>query len=1633
MLKFVILNLSMEASKLEYHPFTISKTQSGISCSDGLWAAIDNGCAHKIDGTWFLEGEHGSLVLPKVNWNLSKSTVRNRKIQSPTKFVKKLVRGELSYGEQECYWTFVACDGNFSRYLSNVSNCWTHNWSAREVQFYQDSYKAHRRCFEHKQQDMFMSLTNAPDKCVLHRSYSGHKSDRKIKNMLEAQSLFSIEHKLSGDIMTHISTVVDSLSGFMNRSNFNGLRATLIRFIIVLFELCSDSSLMSKIRSLMSFLVDFDWSSFIFTINDYAQALAQVFKTLTNQMYNRLVAQADFLPFENIVLGTTKLLASMLSVDHPSDVKVNSGRVKRLKELADTVTSLEKLWNFIHRLFGESLDQLLESFGVLSPMPEVIKMIDSEIPEWMDAVNNITTGESFGLIGQNVAVGFEVIDLKKRGDQYMIDLQKAKASPAVVSYFLQAYNVIKKAALIAVPHYFTDKMRESPFVLHLYGNSGVGKSTVQNFLVKELMEKMNFPFNPARDVYVRNNTQDHWDGYSNQPVVVLDDFMQIRDAEVIQCELSELVHIKNTTPYPLKMASLENKGCTRFTSKLVVLSSNADFGADLGNYVAAPTAIKRRRDVVARVLIRSSVADSHGKLDTSKLDDTSVRFDPTIYGFHVDGHTGIMNYPKFVEFCLGVWEKSIHEDAALVDTLPNWTGVDFPALVEDISFFDDRKLEAQALFGKTVTFEELDEVDQSIMEYALTLDDPMLPDTWSSSIVALYHTLKSKCSDVASNGTKRFSEAVVQWKERIEQKIGTYTWYQIGLRIVGAIGLMGTTYALFRSVERPESESNVSGDNKTQSYRRRIVQFKPESNVSGDQKTKKYVRRLRFDNPAGSAVSEAAIDRTLYDGVMWSGDSLECQGSSDPSAHTIIANCVYNNLARVTLGGCTTNGLFICDAVLVIPHHILEFFKQAVTMRIETRALTIDLDPNDCDVVADEPNDVAFIKCPINQTGTFVSLLKHFHDLAAVEKVCLDAGVLCTTREVKDKAEMMMMMCHNLNVRGRTQYSALQSGDDVVLARGYGYFTQSQKGDCGSPIVALHPGMQRKILGIHVAGGMNHGVCNIMTRDYLYKVLDKFLVKPMLIEVPELNPDRIELTAHSSVCHEDKVEVFGSVNPALQFRNPSISELEKSAIYGVYDPITAPSLLSTVGGVNPMRIGVEPQFIDPIVFPQSIVDEAVDDLAISMCSMYSPYKKMKVLPEDAILNGLDGDPWICPMNLKTSPGFPFIHIKRNKPGKFDFIEGDVGSYKLGEFAQRLVDRRERKAADCVVPFTLFCDTLKDERRSFEKVADGKTRVFNTAPFDLNFLVRKYFLPFIAHLMYNHIEGECSIGINPHSDDWSHFFNHLMDKGDNWIAGDFSKYDKRLPFQLIMGALTVINRFFKDDNDDIRKSLFVTMFNAFHLNGKTVYRVHQGNPSGVPITGMINSMVNSLLSRISFKLIARDLGKCVDMNTFNRYVRVKNFGDDNIGRVDNIVSWYNMKSISKCLAKYGVKYTSPTKEDGMVSEYLELPRVSYLKRTFDKRDGKVWAPLDITVVQEMLNWRRTGGGLTPHESTVATYRSAMGEMVHYGREKFRQFQTHVQDFATDREIRLPVYGFDVLMHEMTETVGCDLALHETLEV
>lgn len=305
----------------------------------------------------------------------------------------------------------------------------------------------------------------------------------------------------------------------------------------------------------------------------------------------------------------------------------------------------------------------------------------------------------------------------------------------------------------------------------------------------------------------------------------------------------------------------------------------------------------------------------------------------------------------------------------------------------------------------------------------------------------------------------------------------------------------------------------------------------------------------------------------------------------------------------------------------------------------------------------------------------------------------------------------------------------------------------------------------------------------------------------------------------------------------------------------------------------------------------------------------------------------------------------------------------------------------------------FCAHLKDEPVSFEKAKIGKTRVFTGAPFDWTIVVRKYLLSFTRLVQNERLAFESAPGTIAQSVEWQEMYDYIVKHGErNIVAGDYKAFDKRmspkeilLAFDIIIAFLEMSGNYTSEDIQIVRCIAEDTAFALVEVNGDLV-QLFGSNPSGNPLTVILNGLVNCIRMRYVYRLLSPE-GTVSD---FKDNVSLMTYGDDNISSVNSATPWYNHTSIAAKFAELDIVYTMADKEAASVP-FINIKDASFLKRTWrhDEDLGCMVAPLDHDSIEKMLMVWNKSKSVTQEAQGISVISTALREYFFYGRAVYEE--------------------------------------------
>jgi len=572
-------------------------------------------------------------------------------------------------------------------------------------------------------------------------------------------------------------------------------------------------------------------------------------------------------------------------------------------------------------------------------------------------------------------------------------------------------------------------------------------------------------------------------------------------------------------------------------------------------------------------------------------------------------------------------------------------------------------------------------------------------------------------------------------------------------------------------------------------------------------------------------------------------------------------------------------------------------------------------------------------------------------------------------------------------------------------------------GLCGALICLKQGENGVTIGGIHTAGNGVNGRGIIIEREFLEKAHAYF-------------SDLLPVAAHGTMTPGNgTVEV--KVRSKVHNKSPLTYQPHGSAsVYGSIDVgrnnnssnVKTTLIANAVG--NHMKLysdHVEPDLKSPRPKALALAD-LLNTISIDSRVLHSCYRglladiKKKLTPEhylslhpynmETVVNGAAGIAYVDAMNFNTSMGHPYRTSKKKFLHTIDptLLAPDGKMFSEEVLAEVEIARDVYRSGR--TNYSIFSAHLKDEAVSESKRLIGKTRIFTGAPIVLSILMRQYFLCFVRLIQNNKFIFECAVGTNAMSSEWRDIYRYLTVFGtDRMVAGDFKAFDKKMSAKMILTCFNVLISLAREHVtetgiDDLGRATFTeeditvmigiatdTAYPVVEFFGDLV-QFYGSNPSGHPLTVIINCLANSLYMRYAFHGAMSDHG--CNMSDFQKYVKLITYGDDNTMNVSPDIDWFNHTVIQQQLKLVGVEYTMPDKTSESVP-FMDMKDVDFLKRKFVmcEKDGFCYAPLDIKSIAKMLNITVLSKNVSEEDQNSDIIRSANREFWFYGQAIFEE--------------------------------------------
>jgi hypothetical protein len=250
--------------------------------------------------------------------------------------------------------------------------------------------------------------------------------------------------------------------------------------------------------------------------------------------------------------------------------------------------------------------------------------------------------------------------------------------------------------------------------------------------------------------------------------------------------------------------------------------------------------------------------------------------------------------------------------------------------------------------------------------------------------------------------------------------------------------------------------------------------------------------------------------------------------------------------------------------------------------------------------------------------------------------------------------------------------------------------------------------------------------------------------------------------------------------------------------------------------------------------------------------------------------------------------------------------------------------------------------------------------------------------------------------------------YLKEWSDKFVAGDYKAYDKKMTPDLILAAGKILKAvcvragYSEEQLQVVETLMYDIAFPVMNFDGDLVMTCG-AEPSGHPLTVIVNSIVGSLLMRMAY----------INLQTkrsFKEDVHLLVYGDDNLCATKEEA--FNHTYISEFLATQGMIYTMADKSSES-RPFVTFDECSFLKRTFRFHPelNSFVGPLDNSSLDKMLMYHIPSGAVSEENWAVEVLSTRCREKFFHGKEAFEAARTWSLELVEKLDLQVCVRKSD----------------------
>jgi hypothetical protein len=1156
--------------------------------------------------------------------------------------------------------------------------------------------------------------------------------------------------------------------------------------------------------------------------------------------------------------------------------------------------------------------------------------------------------------------------------------------------------------------------RKAPFGVLIYGDSGIGKTTITSILCSFYAKYKGLPTG-AEFRYTVNPAAKYWDGFvTSNHTVILDDIACEDPSLNDPKSLNVIIQLMNNQAWCPDQAQLELKGTTPVRCNLVVATTNVK-NLNAYHHWATPCAVQRRMPYIITPRVRDEYKDERGMLNSSMVPDDQPY--PDLWLFDIDrvDPVPIADGKRYAKM------TNIETDLSLRELL-----IWYKSAIDKFDKDQDRVLKCtqdmvniDLCLCCSLPDTLCSNAPQTLMEGFGYLALFYLIFVWFTKCIrttnyrVMQHTNIQKFYLAYSYYTsfnRNYNRFCIEWNELKLKAMTSEYWSGLGDKMKDRLKqpsyfiAVGSTITSLVVAYKLYHKISPQGDVSEEIGQTPVAELNGRENVWYNNSVDLTTANFTRESSSSKSMEFTEFCKKISDNVA----RFQCE----------YENGMINRGRLLALGG---------HVYITNNHNFLNINNSAKLVVTFTSKLGVnsnsELSLTEADIHRIPNHDLAFLTLRELPPKKNITKFMQIGEANGIFNGCYVGRT--------DEGEITYNTVKNISLDKERAFKFPAYGIDSKHKVWSGKADKcTVEGECGMPLI-INSSYGYTIVGIHfLASVYRPNVCHAtnLDGDFIRAVYDKLSGHNIssgdfnLISAKDSKRNVTDLHKKSvfRYINDGSVNIYGSFT---DFRGKSKSSVIKTPMgkylteEGYEIKFTSPEMRSWV----PWHIAAK-DLVKPISTIRSdILEECVQGYisdVMNNINLENISEMMMVLDNFTTINGAQVA-YLDKINRNTSAGNPW---KKSKRFFMESCEPQHGMLDPVTVNDEIMDRVD----DIILTYKSgrqahpnFCAHLKDEPVSFKKAKIGKTRVFTGATFDWTIVVRKYLLSFTRLLQNNRLAFEAGPGTIAQSLEWQELYDYIIKHGDDRIvAGDYAAFDKKMTPKEILAAFDVIIHFCvisgNYSEEDIRVIRCIaedTAFAVVDFNGDLV-QLYGSNPSGNPLTVILNGIVNSLRMRYVFRLLNPENS----VKTFKEKVSLMTYGDDNIMSVAKGCDWFNHTSISNKFKELDIGYTMAEKEAESVP-FIHINDASFLKRKwrFDADLGCMLAPLDHDSIEKMLMvWNRSKA-VTEEAQGIDVISTALREYFFYGKEiyskKLELFKKLIHDLDWDdwvTESTLPSY-------------------------